>query len=86
MKRKTRLAPKQGTLSLEDDLQGMKPKFPAGEELARHFAQGKQTEKRVGVAVAAWAPFRGGRRQEGFAARRGAWSSGFARRRCIKEG
>jgi hypothetical protein len=72
-----RLAPKQGTLSFEDDLQEMKPKFPTGEELAdtvavkrvlegvaepvsieeiaRHFAQGKQIEKRVGLAVVALA-------------------------------
>jgi hypothetical protein len=33
-----RLAPKQGTLSFEDDLQEMKPKFPAGEELAETAA------------------------------------------------
>jgi hypothetical protein len=72
-----RLAPKQGMLSFEDDLQEMKPKFPTGEELAetvavmrvleaaaepvsveeiaRHFAQGKQIEKRVGSVVAALA-------------------------------
>ena len=29
-----RLAPKQGRLSFEDDLREMKPKLPAGEELA----------------------------------------------------
>jgi hypothetical protein len=74
---KDRLAPKQGTLSFEDDLQEMKPKFPTGEELAetvavmrvleaaaepvsieeiaRHFAQGKAVEKRVGSVVAALA-------------------------------
>ena len=72
-----RLAPKQGTLSFEDDLQEMKLKFPAGEErpetvavmrvleaaaepvsiaeIARYFAQGRQIEKRVGLAVAALA-------------------------------
>ncbi len=72
-----RLAPKQGTLSFEDDLQEIKPKFPAGEELretvafmrvleaaaepvsieeiARYFAQGRQIEKHVGLAVAALA-------------------------------
>ncbi len=33
-----RLAPKQGTLSFEDDLQEMKPKFPTGEELAETVA------------------------------------------------
>ena len=74
---KDRLAPKQGALSFEDDLQEMKPKFPTGEELAetvavmrvleaaaepvsieeiaRHFAQGKQIEKRVGQVIAALA-------------------------------
>ncbi len=74
---KDRLAPKQGTLSFEDDLQEMKKKFPTGEELketvevmrvleaaaepmsieeiARHFAQGKQIEKRVGLVIAALA-------------------------------
>ncbi|MGO9986188.1 MAG: class I SAM-dependent DNA methyltransferase, partial [Rhodomicrobium sp.] len=74
---KDRLAPKQGSLSFEDDLQEMKKKFPTGEELketvevmrvleaaaepmsieeiARHFAQGKQIEKRVGSVVAALA-------------------------------
>ncbi len=72
-----RLAPKQGVLTFEDDLQEMKPKFPTGEELAetvavmrvleaaaapvsideiaRHFAQGRQIEKRVGLVVAALA-------------------------------
>ena len=35
---KDRLAPKQGTLSFEDDLQEMKPKFPTGEELAETVA------------------------------------------------
>ncbi|MFY9639903.1 MAG: hypothetical protein WCD20_00380 [Rhodomicrobium sp.] len=71
------LAPKQGSLSFEDDLQEMKKKFPTGEELketvevmrvleaaaepmsvediARHFAQGKAVEKRVGLVVAALA-------------------------------
>ena len=105
-----RLAPKQGTLSFEDDLQEMKPKFPTGEELgetvavmrvleaaaepvsieeiAQHFAQGKADRKarrpcRRG-AGAAWASFRGGGRQEGLAARRGAGSSGLARQRCVK--
>ena len=74
---KDRLAPKQGILTFEDDLQEMKPKFPTGEELAetvavmrvleaaaepvsieeiaRHFAQGKAVEKRVGSVVAALA-------------------------------
>ena len=35
---KDRLAPKQGMLSFEDDLQEMKPKFPTGEELAETAA------------------------------------------------
>ncbi len=74
---KDRLAPKQGAFAFEDDLQEMKPKFPAGEELAetaavmrvleaaeapvsiediaRHFAQGKQIEKRAGRVIAALA-------------------------------
>ena len=74
---KDRLAPKQGVLGFEDDLQEMKPKFPTNdelaetvavmrvleaaaepvsvEEIARHFAQGKQIEKRVGSVVAALA-------------------------------
>jgi hypothetical protein len=74
---KDRLAPKQGTLLFEDELQEMKPKFPTGEELAetvavmrvleaaavpvsieeiaRHFAQGKAIEKRVGRVVSALA-------------------------------
>jgi hypothetical protein len=72
-----RLAPKQGAFAFEDDLQEMKPKFPAGEELAetvvvmrvleaaaepvsiediaRHFAQGKQIERRAGQVIAALA-------------------------------
>ena len=33
-----RLAPKQGTLSFEDGLRELKPKFPAGEELAETAA------------------------------------------------
>jgi hypothetical protein len=74
---KERLAPKQGALIFEDDLQEMKRKFPTGqelaetvevmrvleaatepmsiEEIAQHFAQGKQIERRVGLVVAALA-------------------------------
>jgi hypothetical protein len=74
---KDRLAPKQGALLFEDDLQEMKRKFPTGQELAetvevmrvleaateplsieqiaQHFAQGKQIERRVGLVVSALA-------------------------------
>lgn len=65
-----RLAPKQGRLSFEDDLREMKPKLPAGKELAdtvvgkrvfegvaEPFAQGKAIEKRVGLAAGALARF-----------------------------
>ena len=44
-----RLAPKQGTLSFEDDLQEMKPKFPAGEELAETAAVMRVLEAAAGA-------------------------------------
>jgi hypothetical protein len=103
-----RLAPKQGTLSFEDDLREMKPKLPTGEELAETVAVMRVLEaaaepvspgglrgtsrkaRRLKSALASPSRRRRGlgsfpRRREGFAARRGVGSSGFARQRCIKE-
>ena len=44
-----RLAPKQGTLSFEDDLQEMKPKFPAGEEPRETLAVMRVLEAAAGA-------------------------------------